>query len=412
MLSIIERQLKIKRSQGFSEFSKHCQEHFYDVSLVRTNLVSPQILCLETNTQETIKYIKSVFSTLHYSALHGSPKIELSFEKCTTLKLGPLMFLNVIIMDFFSWIRSAISRGVVLDILPKLSLKEEMNEEINNLLCTMHFPVELIPTKKIPLFGIKLIKGQVGQISYKENSKGKISKKLRSYIDACLKLHGVKLDLGGVSLFDSMVGEILANADDHSAINTWYVYGSYSIDNIYEETDNRIGELNLIFLNLGDSIFRGFEKSQTEAVQSFSEMKELYEYSMNTRKLKKAFPLDSMVSLYALQEGYSRLLHKEESRGAGTMNFIKSFLDLGFSDDKHESMLYILSGRTLLKCNKKYTPFELDNRFYLSLNKENDLSKPPDPNNVITLKESIPGTILLSKIYLKKEHLTKIANEN
>ncbi|MFT6336987.1 MAG: hypothetical protein ACJATI_003748 [Halioglobus sp.] len=58
------------------------------------------------------------------------------------------MLLNVIIMDFFFWTKSAISRGLVFDRLPKLSLKEEMNEDINNLLCTMHIPVNVIPTKK------------------------------------------------------------------------------------------------------------------------------------------------------------------------------------------------------------------------------------------------------------------------
>lgn len=412
LYGIIERQLKIKRVQGFSELNSHFKKHLYDEDLVSPNLISPEVLCLESNTRVTLEYIKAVYSTLHFASLNSNLEIQISFEKCSTLKIGPLLLLNVIIMDFFSWTKATINRGVVFDLLPKLSLKDEMHEDINNLLCTMHFPVKIIPTRKIPVFGIKLIRGQVGQLSYKENSKGKISKRIRSYIDSCLKLHGVKLDSTGISLFDSMIGEILANADDHSSINSWFVYGSYTIEDISKVKHDRVGELNLIFLNFGDSIYEGFEKSKQEIVQSYSEMEAIYEQTINTRKLRKQFPFDSMVTLYGLQEGYSRLLHINESRGAGTMTTIKAFLDLGFSDAEHDSMLYILSGRSLLKCTKKYTPFYLDNRFYLSLNEDNDLGKPPDDKNVITLNDSFPGTMLLAKLYLKNEHLTKTANEN
>lgn len=301
-------------------------------------------------------------------------------------------------MDFFSWRKSAVNRGILMDFLPSLSLKEEMTEEINNLLSTMHFPVKIIPKNKIHVPIFKLLKGKANELSYKENSKGRVSKKIRLYINACLKLHGVELDSSGVSLFDSLIGEILANADDHSSIKTWYVYVSYIIDDISKVRKDRIGELNLLFLNFGDSIFEGFEKSRHKIAQSYSEMEQLYDHAITSKGLCEKFPFDSMVTLYALQEGYSRLLHESESRGIGTMTTVKSFLDLGFTDELHDSMLYFLSGRSLLKCTKKYAPFNHENRYYLSLNNENDLMKPPDENNVITLKDSFPGTILLSKI--------------
>ncbi|MFT6336988.1 MAG: hypothetical protein ACJATI_003749 [Halioglobus sp.] len=57
--------------------------------LVRANLVSPRIVCIETNTKETIRFIKEVFSTLHFSTINGSLEIEISFENCTTLKYRP-----------------------------------------------------------------------------------------------------------------------------------------------------------------------------------------------------------------------------------------------------------------------------------------------------------------------------------
>jgi hypothetical protein len=267
----------------------------------------------------------------------------------------------------------------------------------------MHFPVKFKGNKSIPFPGFRLIEGVAKKNSYIDNSKGKISKKLRKYINNTIQLFGVELSPNGVSLFDNMIGEILANADDHSSIDKWYVYGSLTIHS--EEIENPVGELNLIFLNFGPSFFEGFHETRHENENMYDDMLDMYKMVIQDNGLSSTYSLESMITLYGLQEGYSRLLHIDKSRGTGTMTFIRACLDLGMISDKYKSELYLLTGKTLIKCDQKHAPYRDENRYYLSLNAEETLGLPPDASNIVSMKGTFPGTILLTKTFLDKTHL-------
>lgn len=415
LLSIYKKKIETIRKQGHSVLSDYFNLHFYDETKISHNLEVPKIFCFEHNNKESIEFIKSTFTTLFFYSFTGNININLSFGKCNKLRLGPLMLLNIIIMDFFQWRKKAISRGVNKILLPKLILSDKMSDEINNLLCTMHFPVNVKKTNKIPIFGFKLIEGKVNAKDYLDNSKGKVSKKIRKYINTCIKIYGVELDANGVGLFDNMIGEILANADDHSSIDKWFVYGSFSVNLVssdaLDEEEFNTGELNLIFLNFGDSIYEGFEKTKNLNTQMYNNMDQLYMQVISNHKLERTFSREGMFSLYGLQEGFSRLLHEDKSRGIGTMTFIRSFLQLGYNNQQFESILYILSGKTLIKCNDKFRPFHENNRYYLSLNDNKSLKEPPSKKCLINLEEHFPGTLLMTKLFLNRDHLKSSINE-
>ena len=208
-----------------------------------------------------------------------------------------------------------------------------------------------------------------------------------------------------------MIGEILANADDHSSIDQWFVYGSFSLNqDIHTSQLSSSGELNLIFLNFGNSIYQGFENCKHENHEMYQTMEMLYQKVINTNQLAQTFSKEGMFSLYALQEGFSRLLHEDCSRGIGTMTFIRSFLDLGYNSKDNNSILYILSGKTLIKCNSKFKPFKHKDRYYLSLNDSQTLQEPPSEDCLVKLDEHFPGTLLLTKLFLHEDHLKKLAN--
>jgi len=415
LYKIYRRKITLIRREGYSGLSGYLKQHFYNESLVNTVLEAPSTLCFENNIRESLKFISKVYSTLRFYSFHGDANIKISFEKCQELKLGPLMLLNIIIMDFFKWRRKANNRGVHQAFLPTLELDEKMSNVINNKLFTMHFPVSVKKADNIPVYGFRLLEGQVKAKDYLENSKGRIAKKVRNYINTCIRMYDVELNETGTGLFDNMIGEILANADDHSLIDKWYVYGSFSLRSenpeITPDGNFELGELNLIFLNFGNSIYKGFEDSKDLNPAMYADMDELYKNVINSRKLHQNFSREGMFTLYGLQEGFSRLLHKDRSRGIGTMTFIRSFLELGYNSDEYKSILYILSGNTLIKCSDKYKPFFHEDRYYLSLNKENTLTKPPSNESLFKLNESFPGTLLMTKLFLNKNHLKSNANE-
>ncbi|MCB0534955.1 MAG: hypothetical protein KDD14_22310 [Saprospiraceae bacterium] len=413
LYSVQKKIIQSLRIKNTSKLWSYCNNYFYDPNLITYKLEVPSHFSLETNNFESIKFIKSLFTTLKHCSEYNNELVEISFEKCKTLRLGPLMVVNVIISDFFKWKSNIIKKGVPEHLLPNITLNPIMDDHINNLLFTMHFPVKIKKADQVPVFGFRLIQGKVKASSFSDISKGKISKGLRQYINSCLRVYEVELNEEGESLFDNMIGEILANADDHSSIDTWYANGSFSISNSNEDDSEamHLGELNLIFLNFGESIYQGIEASSHLNSKMTSEMNALYEQTINTQTLRERFSKETMTTLYALQEGYSRLLYEDQSRGAGTMTFIRAFLDLGYDSLEQVSTLYILSGKSLIKCTPDLKPFLIENRYYLSLNSQKDMTHPPSETNALTLDEYFPGTLLVTSIFLNKEHLKSMANE-
>ncbi len=129
----------------------------------------------------------------------------------------------------------------------------------------------------------------------------------------------------------------------------------------------------------------------------------------------RKFTRENLFTLYALQDGSSRLKYVRESRGTGTMKFINSFLNLGDYQDNSKGYiprLLIFSGATMLKCDNTYKPFEIEGVNYLSLNSENDMNKPPVSSHLMNLENRFPGTLIIGKIYLNQDHLKKKINGN
>ena len=112
-----------------------------------------------------------------------------------------------------------------------------------------------------------------------------------------------------------------------------------------------------------------------------------------------------------LNEGISRIKFLESSRGNGTMNFIKSFIELGKfcnEDSKYKPELNIVSGHTVLTCTEEYAPFKDGNHYRLTLNSSQSFEDLPDSSVLKYFKgASFPGTILDCKIFLNKRDLEK-----
>ncbi len=403
----LQKIAKLKVQKNYSQLYHYLLENdFFDLKLEADKIVVPRVFSFREGNAKTIKCLKSLFTSLYSLFEKDTNEIELSFEDCEKVDLGALLVMIVIIKDFlkhqrkFTKIMNQYGRKKVI---MAITLNSAIRPDINNLLYSMHFPVKLQNADEILRsgFGVETGIRKIG--NYSENSKGRISSKVRKYINSCLKIHGVELKPKGINLFDNLIGEILNNGEDHSKIENWFVYGSL-MEKDFNDDGESVGELNLVFLSFGESIYEGFESTKGLNKEMYGEMETLYTLVKQNSKTN-GFTKENMITLYGLQEGYSRLKHIRESRGTGTMTFIRAFMDLGsFSHERYKSELFLHSGCTLIICDTEHKPFELDNRYYLSLNSDKNLALPPSDKHLINLDEKFPGTILSVKIYLSQEY--------
>lgn len=338
-------------------------------------------------------------------------KIIINFNDCNDVDFSALFLLKVILDEYIKELRKLDSRLLIYKALPNIRIRKSLNKHVNLKLLSNKIinNVEDNESDFVPVSVLNMIEGRKNQKHYTENKKGSAVTKIRNYINDGLRRHNYELNPKGEGYLDGIISEILNNAEDHSKFDKWYVFANIFETKKTELNKDIVSELNLAFLNFGYSIYEGFEDTKDLNHQTFNDMQNMARLIQNDKNGEN-FTNENLFTLYALQEGNSRLKYSEESRGTGTMKFINSFLNLGDYEDNEKGFhpnLLIFSGNTMLKCDNKYKPFKIDGAFYLSLNSNNDMTKPPEKTHLQQLKSRFPGTLLTGKIYLNENHLNK-----
>ncbi len=163
-------------------------------------------------------------------------------------------------------------------------------------------------------------------------------------------------------------------------------------------------------------MYEGFELTKYDNHLLYDKLDRLYKKHCNLFSVINSFERESLFVLYMLNEGINRIKFLESSRGNGTMNFIKSFIELGKfcnEDSKYKPELNIVSGHTVLTCTEEYAPFKDGNHYRLTLNSSQSFEDLPDSSVLKYFKgASFPGTILDCKIFLNKRDLEKNIQQN
>lgn len=371
----------------------------------------PKTFSLEYNYIKSLETIGTIRKTL---ITNIGKEITLDFTKCKKVDFSILFLLKVLVEEYLSSLAKLDRKLRYFTSKPKIQIIHSKTERVNLKLLANEIILKISPIKSqfVPISNLRLIKGRKPQKHYSENKKGSTITKIREYINiGCLERHHLTLTSDGKSNIDGLLSEILNNSEDHSLFDTWYVFSN--LFEINQKGTEKVSELNLAILNFGYSIYDGFEQSKDENHVVYNEMNELYNYIVEN--YGNQFSKENLFSLYALQEGKSRLKYKEQSRGTGTMKFINSFLNLGDYEDKKNNYipkLHIYSGNTFIKCDNDYKPFQVEGVNYLSLNKENDLLIPPEKTHLKGLNRKFPGTLLVVKLYINENHLLKKMNNN
>lgn len=376
---------------------------------VSTKIKIGERFSLDYNYNETIKKISDIVYSIWINAGNS---VEIDFSDCVYVDQSALFLLQILRFEFQAEFEKLGRRLSVLNPRIKVIFIESRNQKVNLhlFLCGLIDTVTL--ERKIePIDSLGYLKGSKQQKSYLENKKGYFASKIVAYINRCLKLNGFELNMNGVNDINNLIGEVLNNAEDHSPFNTYYVTANYHQEKEGVVDFLTVGELNLSFLNFGYSIYEGLEDNKSENSETYNILNE--EFNSFSSKFE-GFSKENLFTLYALQDGISRLKFEDESRGTGTMKFIRCFFSIGDYQDVEKGknpQLSILSGSTRLVCDKEHEPFEINNKFLMSLNKEKSLLLPPETSHLQTLKYSFPGTMLSVKVYLNSEHINKKLSE-
>ncbi|MFV8379320.1 hypothetical protein [Flavobacterium sp. LB3R33] len=370
----------------------------------------PHMFCLEEYYNETVEIIGQIIVSIWHNI---GKSIIIDFSKCDYVGQSALFLLQILRLELQSDFNDLNNRLSVLNSKIDIKILKSKNITVNlNLLLCGYMTVEdefELEEGVTPINTLGYLKGKKQQKSYLENKKGVNATKIVEYINECLIRNSFELSETGVNDITGMIGEILSNAEDHSPFSTYYVTANYTqiLDN---KNDENVGLLNLSFLNFGYSIYEGLLETKNDNSELFDELQN----GCKILKMKAPFTDENLFTLFALQDGVSRLKYKDESRGTGTMKFINCFFSFGDYQNTNKQQsprLSILSGNTQLICDNKYKPFLDDNKFYVSLNDDNDLSLPPNKSHLKDLRYKFPGTLLSVRAFLNKDHISnKISN--
>lgn len=422
LLSVYERvqlhQIDIDK-KVVSNFKSNIYNYLEDEGFItgseknNTKITIPKSFNLCENYGQTVKIIRDIV----YSMKHNmGEEIEINFSKCQNVDQSALFLLQITRLELQDDFSDLDKRMKVLSSKIKFKVVQSSNPKVNlHLLLCGYLPGANLKDGIVPIDTIGFVKGSKSQKHYFENKKGIIGTRIVNYLNRCLFDNGHSLTATGKNELGNMIGEILNNAEDHSPLNTWYVTANYyqDKDSKGSEKKSQVGVLNLSFLNFGYSIYEGLEQTKDENIEVYSYLDDAF----NTLE-KGSFTKENLFTLYALQDGVSRLKFEDNSRGTGTMTFINCFYSIGDYENKDRLIspqLSVLSGKTQLFCTNKYRPQQQSNGdFLLSLNKENDLTLPPDKKNLHSLRQKFPGTILSVRFCLNNEHMKdkfEISNE-
>ncbi len=343
------------------------------------------------------------FTLLVASLFHHISELCLDFSECEEISVSTMSLSYILIRDY----RTSLGQGKKKQKKTKFTVippsKKDDLKVLKYLKIFGFYDYEgFVPTDgeflKLPILSGKF------RGSFFENRKAKAAKEIVEFINQSYRPAKKILSKSGRNLFEGLTTEMLNNAEDHSIKKeTWYVSGVTFHDS---NKDADLLELNLTILNFGDSFYQGFELTKQENAENYQKLERLFHHHISQFTHKKSFEKESLFTLYMLNEGISRLKFEDESRGNGTMQFLKAFADLedkGPQDKKYKSVLKIITGHTTLCCDSDVVPYGEDNgHLNISLNKEQDFKKLPEAKYLQYHSQYFPGTFIECKVYINK----------
>lgn len=364
----------------------------------------PSIFSVSENPENVIRFIWQFYDIINHKSIKN---IELDYSCCNNLGLSASVILNVIatVVDDFS---RSINKSLVWSVTPS---NEKYVRDIVRVGDLPHHTENKLYSND-QTGDIKHFSLTRGSHDPQKKKAGIVATELTNYFDKCLHTQKFMLNDFGKSLFSDMLGEVITNCEIHGGNNSmWYTQGYYKIID-----KSNIGEMQLVFLSIGDSIYEGLKND----VKAETKKKLEHIVKMQSQYITETWNEETIYTVLALQEGISRLrtdkIQGYEFRGSGTVNLIERFYTIGGTKYTNvEPKMTIVSGHTHIQFSDKYRlkkqKFNDDPIFgntncrIIAFNSTNDIYKPADPNYVKYMDEYFPGTIISLKFYLDRSYI-------
>ena len=353
----------------------------------RHTFTAPRVFSLTKNPDETISFIKIVSSCFYYD---GNIEITINFDKTTDIDIAAISLLDIIIVEGFEYFKKI---GKVARV--KGSYPDDFNAKW--IFAQTGLPKYIDPTAPISYGEILL-----NPLDKIEKDSGTETHKIVSYYNRCLQTAGYYLNDKGKAYLQSLINE---NAIIHSNGESPLYYST----GFYNFGESK-GQLSII--SLGNSIYDTITSKETD-FRFISEMNKLKDIHRNLHYME--YSEDNLLTLYALQDGISsKRSEMEPDRGTGTIKFIEAFMMLGqTTNESIKPKMSIVSGKTHILFDGKYTLTTTENGAKrIAFNKENDLTKKPDPNYVKELEYSFPGVAINIEFYIDGNYLEKLGRKD
>ena len=374
------------------------------------HIVVPAVFSFNQNFDKTLHTFKQIL----YAFKRSKGDVVLDFSKCEHVCLSVLTLLDILYRDFKSIQRRNKKINDAYIERRLLIIPSSKNLKVKKYLHALRwYRYDDFSEEDGEVLPFDIIKGKYRN-SYQENEKARAIRHIVQFINTSFQPVHRSLSDEGLNYFESLMSEILNNAEDHSISGSeWIVHGIAFHGVMHQE---RVVELNLVIVNFGSSMFEGFEETKELNEENYSKVVKKYNEHVQLFDSTHFFDKESLFVLYMLNEGISRLKYKDPSRGNGTMQFLDAFRMLGNfgeENDKFSSLLSIISGHTVLSCNSQVGPYKEDNHLKLSLNKQKKLSLLPEKEYLNYYQSYFPGTIIECTIYFNEQYWDKIfGNEN
>lgn len=389
--------LNEKEFAKYGEINKHLDEEMW--------IEIPKVFSISEKPELAINFLRQLYKVLMEEKIK---LIHFDYSACENLGFSASVIMDVIIMAVDAY---RIEEGIKCNYAGNVPHEKRSREILlaSGLPYHLKAKIRLKPDEK-KLERFELVSGHHSEKDEKKIS-GIVATKLTLYLDKCLGTQRMFLKDKGKVFMSTMLGEVLDNCEIHGGKNaTWYTQGHYQI---YK--NKQVGEMQLIFLSFGDTIYEGLKQEASE------ETRKRLDYIMQKHQtvLSDRWNEETIYTVSALQAGISRLRDKDiegyEFRGSGTVSMIEHFYNIGKTNGKEEPRMVIVSGHTMIKFDDRFKmkteTFVKDEVFgntsskIIAFNKENDIYKPADSKNVKYMKEYFPGTIISLKFYLDRKYI-------
>ena len=373
----------------------------------KSKIYVPKFFSFKDDYNGSIVFFKELMSS--YVLSNGS--ITISFSKCNKSSIANFSILDIVLENLYE-IKDYYNRSKYCICNKSIKIEHSKYDIKTNKYLHSFLNIQLPKEQDDGSHFLKMPLQKGKRKNFKENPKTKVSSLVVDFINKSTVEAGAMLNVKGRHAINGLLGEVLSNAEDHSTSNSyWYVD---AISFIEQQEDTEVVDLNLAIMNVGPSMYEGFEATKTENEENYNICSRLYDIHKSKFTLLKRFERESLFTMYILNDGISRLKFKDESRGNGTMRFLESFIALGsfgLSNPKFMCQLNVLSGHTTITCDNDIHYYSQKEINVLSLNSEKDIKELPDQKYLSYNREYFPGTILECHIYLNKDYFEQITNK-